>query len=71
MVRGLSLVGLPRAPEREGSAVVVYNMWDLNSLTGDRTCVPCIRRQILNHWAIRGIPHVNFIFCFFPYKILL
>ena len=23
--------------------------WDLSSLTGNRTCVPCIARQILNH----------------------
>ena len=26
-------------------------MWDLRSLTRDRTCVPCIGRQILNHWT--------------------
>ena len=26
-------------------------MWDLSSLTRDWTCVPCIARQILNHWT--------------------
>ena len=25
-------------------------MWDLSSLTRDRTQFPCIARQILNHW---------------------
>ena len=27
------------------------NMWDLSSQTRDWTCVPCISRQILNHWT--------------------
>ena len=31
-------------------------MWDLNSLTRDRTCSPCIRRQILNHWTTSKVP---------------
>ena len=26
-------------------------MWNLSSLTRDWTCVPCIARQILNHWT--------------------
>ena len=30
-------------------------MWDLNSLTRDQTCVPCIGRQILNHWTTREV----------------
>ena len=25
-------------------------MWDLSSLTRDRTHNPCIRRRIVNHW---------------------
>ena len=27
-----------------------------SSWTRDRTCVPCIGRQILNHWTIREVP---------------
>ena len=30
-------------------------MWDLSSLTRDRTRVPCIGRQILNHWTTREV----------------
>ena len=30
-------------------------MWDLGSLTGDRTCIPCIARWILNPWATREV----------------
>ena len=32
------------------------NGWDLNSLTRERTCIPCIGRQIFNHWTIREVP---------------
>ena len=35
---------------------VLHCMWDLNSLTRDWTHVPCIRRQILNHWTTREVP---------------
>ena len=31
-------------------------MWDLSSLTRDQTLVPCIGKQILNHWATREVP---------------
>ena len=31
-------------------------MWDLSSPTRDWTCVPCIARWILNHWATREVP---------------
>ena len=31
-------------------------MWDLSSPTRDPTCVPCIRRQVLNHWTTREVP---------------
>ena len=30
-------------------------MWDLSSLTRDQTCVPCVRRQILNQWTTREV----------------
>ena len=31
-------------------------MWDLNSPTRDWTRVPCIARQILNHWTTKEVP---------------
>ena len=31
-------------------------MWDLSSLTGDRTSALCIGRPILNHWTAREVP---------------
>ena len=33
-------------------------MWDLSSLTKDRTHVPCIGRQILNHWTTSEVLQV-------------
>ena len=38
-------------------------MWDLSSLTRDRTRVPCIGRRILNHWTTREIPNLHFNKC--------
>ena len=32
--------------------------WDCSSLTRDRTSVPCIGRQIPNHWTTREVPHM-------------
>ena len=34
--------------------------WDLNSWSRVQTCVLCIARQILNHWATRKVPIVPF-----------
>ena len=31
-------------------------MWDLSSLTRDRTHVPCTVRRILYHWTAREVP---------------
>ena len=31
-------------------------MWDLSSLTRDQTYIPCISRQILNHWTTTEVP---------------
>ena len=31
------------------------SMWDLSSRTRDQTHVPCIGRQILNHWTTREV----------------
>jgi len=30
--------------------------WDLCCLTGDRTCIPCMARQILSHWTTKEAP---------------
>ena len=30
---------------------MLSGMWDLHSLTRDRTCVLCIGRWIFNHWT--------------------
>ena len=39
--------------------LVAYSMQNLSSLTRDQTCVPCIGKQILNHWTTREVP-MNF-----------
>ena len=55
------------APERAGSVVAVHGLqnpraqlprskWDLSSPTRARTRIPCIGRQILNHWIAREVP---------------
>ena len=31
-------------------------LWDLSSLTRDRTSTPCIRKWNLNHWTTRQVP---------------
>ena len=31
-------------------------MWDLSSLTRDRSCTPCTGRHSLNHWASGEVP---------------
>ena len=36
------------------------SIWDLSSLTRDRTCVPCIGRRILHHWTTGEVPKVDF-----------
>ena len=33
-----------------------HGMWNPCSLIRDQTCVPCIARQILNHWTTREVP---------------
>ena len=40
-------------------------LWHMrSSQTMDRTCVPCIGRQILNHWTTREAP----VLCFIQYN---
>ena len=43
---------------------------DLSSPRRDRTRVPCIGRQILNHWTIREI-RASFVIFFYFYSFLL
>ena len=33
-------------------------MWDLSSLSRDRTRTPCIGRRSLNHWTAREVPPI-------------
>ena len=40
-------------------------MWDLSSLTRNWTCIPCIRRQVLNHWTTREVPLTLFLLLLF------
>ena len=67
-----------QSPERIGSvgaahrliscgawAQLPHGMWDLSSLTRDRTHVPCIGRWILNHWTTREVPYICFSYCEF------
>ena len=37
-----------------------WGMWDLSSLTRDRTCTLCIGRWSLIHWTIREAPQETF-----------
>ena len=37
-------------------AYLPHGMWDVSFLTRDQTHVPCIGRQILNHWSTREVP---------------
>ena len=41
-------------------ASLPHSMWDLSSPTRGWTCVPCIGRQILNHWTAREVLHIYF-----------
>ena len=38
----------------------LWGMWDLSSLTRNRTHTPCIGRWNLNHWTTRELPHTPF-----------
>ena len=60
-------------------AQLPHIMWNLSSLIMDGTFIPCIGRQILNHWITRKSPSLYFVlaslrpqlfggFCFFYLK---
>ena len=40
-----------------------HSMWDLSSLSGDQTRVPCIARWILYHWTTREVPTHSLFSC--------
>ena len=40
-------------------AQLSWDLWDLSSLTKDQTHIPCIARQVLNHWTMREVPEIN------------
>ena len=41
------------------ASLVAEGIWDLSSPTRDQTCIPCIGRQILNHWTTREVPSMR------------
>ena len=43
---------------------MAQGMWDLNSLTRDRTHVPCIGKWLLNYWITRELPTSSFLVSF-------
>ena len=40
---------------------VPHGIHDFSSPTRDQTCIPCIGRQILNHWTTREVPFITFL----------
>ena len=34
------------------------SLWELSSPTRDQTCIPCVGRQIPNHWTTREVPEI-------------
>ena len=51
-------VGLLNSSNMESELALPCNK--LRSLARDQTHVPCIRRQILNHWTTREVPTTSF-----------
>ena len=43
-------------------AQLPHSMWDLSFPTRDRTCIPCIGRQIFNHGATRKASQIQLLF---------
>ena len=37
-------------------AALLLSMWDPSSATRVLTCIPCLARQILNHWITKEVP---------------
>ena len=62
-IRGIFVVVCGLSSCGDYSNLVAPCIWHLSSPTRDQTCVPCIRRQILNHWITRELPKVFFFSC--------
>ena len=54
----LILVAVHRLSSCDSWAQLPCSKWNLSSQTRDRTCIPCIARQILNHWTTKEGPIV-------------
>ena len=48
--------GKQALPQVAVCGLLSHDMWDLSSPTRDWTYVPCIGKQILNHWTTRDVP---------------
>ena len=44
-------------------------MWDVNSLTRDQTCTPCIGVRSLNSWITREVSPICIVICFLAQPI--
>ena len=55
------LVVAPELSSCGTRAKLLRSIWDLSSQTRDQTFIPCIRRQILNHWTTREVPVETFL----------
>ena len=67
----VSLVVVFRLLSCDTRAYLPCGMWDLSSSTRDWTCVPCIARQILNHWTPREVPKTRVYVAFSKLFLLL
>lgn len=54
--RASSVVAARRVSIWGMQAYLLSGMWDVSSLTKDWTSVPCIAKQILNHYTAGEIP---------------
>ena len=63
---GYSPWGHKESDMTEQLSTDMHAMWELSSLTRDRTCIPCIGRQTLNHWTTREGPLTYFYAAYFP-----
>ena len=59
-----------RLPSWVAWAHLLHSTCDLSSLTWDWTWVPCVGRQILNHWATREVPGLCLLYLSFILIIL-
>ena len=51
-----SFVVVHRLSSCGAQASLRLSMWDPSSATRDLACIPCLARQILNHWTTKEVP---------------